>query len=226
MKHLNKHLRTFLLIVLALAATYTAKEGLDPMPKDTAGVTVKRVVDGDTLIIDDGADTRVRLIGVDTPETVKPRGRVEPWGKEASDFSKKTLTGKAVFLEFDEEKEDRYGRTLAYIWTEDPRVSDKPREEILFNYQLLASGYARERAYEPNTKYQALLHKGEIVAMDHVRGIWAVEGKEGPAKGNKKSKIYHLPTDKSYDKVSPKNAVYFENAMEAERAGYQRSFSR
>lgn len=226
MKHLNKHLRTFLLIVLALAATYTAKEGLDPMPKATAGVTVKRVVDGDTLIIDDGADTRVRLIGVDTPETVKPRGRVEPWGKEASDFSKKALTGKAVFLEYDEEKEDRYGRTLAYIWTEDPRVSDKPKEEILFNYQLVASGYARERAYEPNTKYQALLHEGEIVAMDHVRGIWAVEGKEGPAKGNKKSKIYHLPTDKSYDKVSPQNAVFFENAMEAERAGYQRSFSR
>ena len=212
--------------MLALAATYTAKEGLDPMPKDTAGVTVKRVVDGDTLIIDDGADTRVRLIGVDTPETVKPRGRVEPWGKEASDFSKKALTEKAVFLEYDEEKEDRYGRTLAYIWTEDPRISDKPKEEILFNYQLVASGYARERAYEPNTKYQALLHKGEIVAMDHVRGIWAVEGKEGPAKGNKKSKIYHLPTDKSYDRVSPQNAVYFENAMEAERAGYQRSFSR
>ncbi|MFR9296159.1 MAG: thermonuclease family protein [Aedoeadaptatus pacaensis] len=225
MKHLNKHMRTYLLIVLALAATYTAKESLDS-PKDTAGVTVKRVVDGDTLIIDDGADTRVRLIGVDTPETVKPRGRVEPWGKEASDFSKKTLTGKAVFLEYDEEKEDRYGRTLAYIWTEDPRVSDKPKEEILFNYQLVASGYARERAYEPNTKYQAMLHEGEIVAMDHVRGIWAVEGKEGPAKGNKKSKIYHLPTDKSYDRVSPQNAMYFENAMEAERAGYQRSFSR
>ena len=219
-------MRTFLLIVLALAATYTAKEGLDPMPKDTAGVTVKRVVDGDTLIIDDGTDTRVRLIGVDTPETVKPRAWVEPWGKEASDFSKKALTGKAVYLEYDEEKEDRHGRTLAYIWTEDPRVSDKPKEEILFNYQLVASGYARERAYEPNTKYQALLHEGEIVAMDHVRGIWAVEGKEGPAKGNKKSKVYHLPADKSYDKVSPQNVVYFENAMEAERAGYQRSFSR
>ena len=219
-------MRTFLLIVLALAATYTAKEGLDPMPKDTAGVTVKRVVDGDTLIIDDGTDTRVRLIGVDTPETVKSRGRVEPWGKEASDFSKKALTGKAVFLEYDEEKEDRYGRTLAYIWTEDPRASNKPKEEILFNYQLVASGYARERAYEPNTKYQALLHEGEIVAMDHVRGIWAVEGKEGPARGNKKSKVYHLPADKSYDKVSPQNVVYFENAMEAERAGYQRSFSR
>lgn len=226
MKHLNKHLRTFLLIVLALAATFTAKGALDSSPKDTAGVTVKRVVDGDTLIIDDGADTRVRLIGVDTPETVKPRGRVEPWGKEASDFSKKALTGKAVYLEYDEEKEDRYGRTLAYIWTEDPRVSDKPKEEILFNYRLVASGYARERANEPNTRYQSLLHKGEIVAMDHVRGIWAVEGKEGPAKGNKRSKVYHLPADESYDKLSPKNTIYFENAMEAERAGYRRTFDR
>lgn len=226
MKHLNKRLRTFLLIVLALAASFTAKEGLSPASGATSGVTVKRVVDGDTLIIDDGKDTRVRLIGVDTPETVKPRGRVEPWGKEASDFSKKALTGKSVYLEYDEEKEDHYGRTLAYIWTEDPRTSDKPKEEILFNYQLVASGYARERAYEPNTKYQAILHEGEIVAMDHVRGIWAVEGKEGPAKGNKKSKIYHLPSDKSYDRVSPQNTVIFENAMEAERAGYQRTFSR
>ncbi|WP_340413846.1 thermonuclease family protein [Peptoniphilus sp. HCN-40583] len=225
MKHLNKRLRTFLLIVLALAATFTAKGSLSPAP-EVGGVTVKRVVDGDTLVLDDGQDTRVRLIGVDTPETVKPRGRVEPWGKEASDFSKKSLTGKAVFLEYDEEKEDHYGRTLAYVWTEDPRKSERPKEEILYNYQLVASGYARERAYEPNTKYQALLHEGEIVAMDHVRGIWAVEGKEGPAKGSKKSKIYHLPSDKSYNKVSPQNAIMFENAMAAERAGYRRTFSR
>ena len=225
MKHLNKRLRTFLLIVLALAATFTAKGSLSTAP-EAGGVTVKRVGDGDTLVLDDGQDTRVRLIGVDTPETVKPRGRVEPWGKEASDFSKKSLTGKAVFLEYDEEKEDHYGRTLAYVWTEDPRKSERPKEEILYNYQLVASGYARERAYEPNTKYQSLLHEGEIVAMDHVRGIWAVEGKEGPAKGNKKSKIYHLPSDKSFNKVSPQNAVMFENAMAAERAGYQRTFSR
>lgn len=224
MKHFNKHLRTFLVIFLALAAAFQGTKTLNRSSDPTAGVTVKRVVDGDTVILDD--DRRLRLIGVDTPETVKPRGRVEPWGKEASNFTKKALTGKTAYLEYDEEREDRYGRTLAYLWTEDPAKANKPKEDILFNYQLVAAGYARERAYNPNTKYQSMLREGEALAMDHLRGLWAVEGKEGPAKGNKKSKIYHLPGDKQYDKLSPKNTVLFKNAIAAERAGYERTFSR
>ena len=58
---------------------------------------------------------KVRLIGIDTPETVKPNTPVQPYGKEASNYSKQHLNGKDVYLEYDKEKEDRYGRTLAYV---------------------------------------------------------------------------------------------------------------
>ena len=59
------------------------------------------------------------MIGVDTPETVKPNTPVQPYGKEASDFTKKHLTGKRVTLEYDRAPKDRYGRTLAYVWVGD-----------------------------------------------------------------------------------------------------------
>jgi endonuclease YncB( thermonuclease family) len=65
----------------------------------------------------DGVGT-VRLIGVDTPETVDPRRPVGYFGKEASDFTSQLATGKRVRLEFDQDRTDRYGRTLAYVWSE------------------------------------------------------------------------------------------------------------
>ena len=75
---------------------------------------VERVVDGDTIIVE--GIGRVRLIGVDTPETVDPRRPVQFFGREASEFTKRMLEGKRVRLEYDEPRMDRYGRTLAYVW--------------------------------------------------------------------------------------------------------------
>src|SRR4051812_17156337 len=70
---------------------------------------VVRVIDGDTIIIKkDGKDTRVRLIGVDTPETVDPRKPVQAFGKEASDFTKKLLDSESVYLVYDQTKTDKY----------------------------------------------------------------------------------------------------------------------
>ncbi|MDY6045189.1 MAG: thermonuclease family protein, partial [Peptoniphilus sp.] len=157
---------------------------------------------------------------------VHPKKGVEPWGKEASAFTTKTLENKTVYLEYDEEEEDHYGRKLAYIWIEDPQKSDQSKEDILFNYTLVRKGYARERDYPPNTKYQRLLQRAERDAIDENRGLWAVEGGEGPAKGNKNSHIYHLPGDSQYHNLSKKNTIYFKNAKEAEKAGFQRSFRR
>ena len=71
--------------------------------------SVVRVVDGDTLLLD--RNERVRLIGVDTPETVDPRRPVERFGKEASAFTKRMVEGKRVRLEFDQDRRDRFGRT-------------------------------------------------------------------------------------------------------------------
>ncbi|MCZ6752535.1 MAG: thermonuclease family protein, partial [Acidobacteria bacterium] len=78
---------------------------------------VVRVVDGDTLLLD--RKERVRLIGVDTPETVDPRRPVERFGKEASAFMKRMAEGKKVRLEYDQDRKDRFGRTLAYVYLED-----------------------------------------------------------------------------------------------------------
>ncbi len=78
---------------------------------------VVRVVDGDTLLLD--RNERVRLIGVDTPETVDPRRPVQRFGKEASAFTKRMVEGKKVRLEYDQDRRDRFGRTLAYVYLED-----------------------------------------------------------------------------------------------------------
>lgn len=77
----------------------------------------ERVVDGDTIVLD-GNET-VRLIGVDTPETKDPRRPVQYFGAEAAAFTKKLVEGKKVRVEYDQERKDKYGRTLAYIYLED-----------------------------------------------------------------------------------------------------------
>jgi micrococcal nuclease len=99
----------FLFVVAVSAAVFAVgAQGQDQR-------TVTRVIDGDTLVLDGGE--RVRLIGVDTPETVHPNKPVERFGKEASGFTRKMAEGKQVRLEYDAETagHDRYGRTLAYV---------------------------------------------------------------------------------------------------------------
>jgi len=92
---------------------------------------VTRVIDGDTIVI--GSGKKVRLIGVDTPETVHPNKPVEYFGKQASTFTKKMLTGKRIRLEFDQNKADKYGRLLGYVFLEDG---------TFFNAELIKQGYA------------------------------------------------------------------------------------
>ena len=103
-------------------------------------VYVSRVVDGDTIVVEmenppQGfkEKERVRFIGVDTPETVHPSKPVERYGKEASEFTKATLQGKKVYLAFDWDVKDRYGRVLAYIYLSDG---------VCFNAVQIQSGYA------------------------------------------------------------------------------------
>ena len=84
---------------------------------DEGSWRVVRVVDGDTLVLQN--DDRVRLIGVDTPETKHPTKPIEPFGPEASSFTKRSVEGKVVQLKFDREKRDRYQRLLAYVYLDD-----------------------------------------------------------------------------------------------------------
>src|SRR5204862_6077010 len=111
---------------------------------DSLTVRVVAVVDGDTLdVTSGGRRERVRLLGVDTPETVDPHRPVGCYGPEASAFTHQRLGGRAVRLRFDRQRRDRFGRLLAYVEVDGRR----------FNDELLAGGYARLLVIPPNGRH-------------------------------------------------------------------------
>jgi micrococcal nuclease len=129
------------------AAPGAANGGLRPKGEAVSGNQVIRVVDGDTLHVRlGGRDTTVRMIGMNTPETVKENTPVECYGPEASDYAKHTLANQSVTLEFDESqgRTDQYGRTLAYVWLENADGT-----LTLVNLDEIERGLARERQYGP-----------------------------------------------------------------------------
>jgi micrococcal nuclease len=128
------------------------------------------VVDGDTIEVASGSRTLdVRLIGVDTPETVHPSLPVQCFGPQASSFTKARLEGERVRLEFDLERRDRYGRTLAYVWL----------DGRLFNQTLLKRGLALVSTYAPNVKHVERFAVAQRSAKSNDRGLWRACGHEG-----------------------------------------------
>jgi micrococcal nuclease len=193
----------FLALVTAGQEIWTRSGG---SPKEGRAL-VSDVVDGDTIHVGRGwRRTTVRLIGVDTPETVHPEKPVQFFGPEASAFTRRSLQGKWVRLEFEPlDRIDRYGRLLAYVYMEDG---------TFFNRELVHKGYAR--AY---TRFDFRYKKDFLLAQAEARqarlGLWVKEGAEGSTSvraegrvierappssppegriiGNIRSKIYHLP---------------------------------
>jgi micrococcal nuclease len=126
--------------------------------------TVTRVVDGDTAHVRlRGRDVTVRFIGVDTPETVAPGQPIECFGPEASHFTTRRLTGQRIRLEFDVDRIDPFGRTLAYLWLPDGS---------LFNETLVRRGFATVATYPPDTRYVERLDASQRVAKAAGRGLW------------------------------------------------------
>ncbi|MCF8558139.1 MAG: thermonuclease family protein [Candidatus Nanopelagicales bacterium] len=116
-----------------------------PIGEVRDGLVVDRVVDGDTVKVTlDGEQVSVRLIGINTPETVKPGSPIECFGPESSDFAVDLLDGQSIVLEFDESQGylDRYDRVLAYVWRVLPDGSLR-----LFNEEAVRGGFAYERQY-------------------------------------------------------------------------------
>lgn len=120
-----------------------------------------RVVDGDTIIL--GNNERVRLIGVDTPETKHPRKPVEYFGKEASTFTQKMVEGKEVKLEYDQQRKDKYGRLLAYVYLMDG---------TFLNAEIIKQGYGHAYTRFP-FKYMEEFRQYEKEAREAKRGLWA-----------------------------------------------------
>ena len=153
-------------IVLAISILYFGIDGLTG--SDLYGpYEVVRAVDGDTIILDiEGTEERVRLIGINTPESVHPdpKRNVE-FGKIASDYTKTILEGKEVELEFDVEERDRYGRLLAYVYLNGE----------MFNKILLRAGYAQISTYPPNVKYVEEFTALQEEARNNEKGFWKIK---------------------------------------------------
>lgn len=133
--------------------------------------TVVKVSDGDTVELEGGE--KVRLIGVNTLETVKPGVKPMPYGKEASNFTKSQLQRKKVFVEVDVQPKDKYGRTLAYLYLQEPKTQDDI-EKYMFNAILLKEGYAQLMTIPPNVKYVDLFLKLQRQAREQNKGLWAL----------------------------------------------------
>jgi len=138
------------------------------LPEEAEGpYEIKRVVDGDTFIaIIDGEDVRVRVLCIDTPESVAP----EETGKKntdegaiASDRAKELLDGASVYLEYDQEKYDQYDRVLAYVYFE-----DGTRYEDI----MISEGLTKVVYFKPNGKYLDELYALQDEAKEKESGFW------------------------------------------------------
>lgn len=165
------NLRRVVLIVVSILAAFgyfKRDDWLPPrgpisQPRGTSAEwrTVVRVVDGDTLLLD--GQERVRLIGVNTPESVDPRRPVQYFGKEASAFVRHVAEGRRVRLESGDEPRDHYGRTLAFVYLEDG---------TFLNAEIIRQGYGHAFTRYP-FRYAAEFRALELEARGARRGLWA-----------------------------------------------------
>lgn len=142
---------------------------------------VKKIVDGDTIVVDLADKTyKLRMIGIDTPETKHPYKDVEFFGLEAYRFTEENLKNKEVYLEKDVSELDKYQRILRYVWIKLPKDPENPSYEEIrdqsFNGILLRDGFANASTYPPDVKYSEYFYKIEKEARESSRGLWD-EGK-------------------------------------------------
>lgn len=208
-------------------------------PAKEKAYDVVRVVDGDTIDVSfDGKIERLRLIGINTPETVDPRKPVECFGTDASNKAKSVLSGKKVILESDSSQgeRDKYNRLLRYVFLEDGTS---------FNLLMVREGYAYEYTYDLPYKYQASFKEAQKQAEANKTGLWGdtCNGKATSVditqtgsnsctiKGNinsKGEKIYHAIGCGSYNKTTideSKGEKWFCSDEEAVNAGWRKALN-
>lgn len=214
---------------------------------DDKSYKVESVIDGDTIkIMYEGRLTSVRLIGVNTPETVDSRTTVECFGVEASNYLKSKLSGKTVRISADSTQGDRdkYSRLLRYVYLDGEDVG----------LSIISGGYGHEYTYNLPYAHQAAYKKAQSDASANNRGLWApgvcdsesssISGSTPSAnqqpqstraqdcriKGNisqsSGAKIYHVPGQKYYDSTVISEEYgerWFCSEAEAQNAGWRKS---
>ena len=159
-----RHIGLALLALLSTFALVTC--GSSGTPDGPFEAQVVRVVDGDTIVVSySGRTDRVRYIGVDTPESVKPNTPVQCYAKAASHLNEQLVGGKRVILTPGQEQRDRYGRLLAYVRTKDG---------LDVNRELLARGAARTLEIAPNTQRAYEFSDLEAKARYEQAGLWGL----------------------------------------------------
>jgi len=158
---------------------YNKEEGKFTIPfgrsYSYSDIYVTRAIDGDTLKLENGE--RVRLIGIDTPEmhesdklyrdaqrTHQDIQAIKALGRRAYNFTRNLVEGRRVSLEFDVERQDKYGRLLAYVYLKD--------DGTFVNAEIVKQGYASLMTYQPNVKYADLFLKLYREARQNKRGLW------------------------------------------------------
>lgn len=220
-----------------------------PAPDPAAELGLKsakviRVVDGDTAVfgLANGRTEKVRFIGIDTPESTT---RHEPYGAEASAYTKRILTpGRRVYLQTDAELRDRYGRMLAYVWlakpsklTADGRPPLSETKSIMLNARLMRDGFAQVMTIPPNLMFQDYFLDLQGEARDADRGLWKLpagggtssaapapvskpSGGGGSYIGNRNTMKFHYPYCSSVGQMNPANKVALASRSAAISGGY------
>jgi micrococcal nuclease len=176
-------------------------------------VRVKYINDGDTVQLADGRS--VRYIGVNAPEIDHARQAAQPFGLEARALNAALVANQTVRLEYDLERLDDYGRSLAYVFL---------RDGSMVNEKLLQSGLAFCLFKLPNIKYENRLLAAQRAAMQAERGMWKDWREDGGRYiGNRNSRRFHLANCPEAKRISPRNRIIFSKRWDAFWAGYSPS---
>jgi len=203
-----------------------------PYSSEAQEVEVEEVIDGDTIRVRDlqtDEIIRVRYLGIDTPELEGPDYE-SCFSSQAKEKNEELVLDQKLILEFDIDRYDRFGRTLAYVYT----LDELGEEETFVNLELLEEGYARFYLDKQNTLWQAELVQAALSAREGFSGLWGSCGEaqfDGKCliKGNIDrlgQKYYHLPGDKYYSQTEInllKEDQWLCTIEEAEAKNFQRA---
>ena len=171
---------------------------------------VKKIIDGNTIQLDTGET--VKYIGIEAPKINLKEGGSEFFAKEAKKYNQKLVFMKKVRLEFDQEKTDKEGRTLAYVFV----------KKVFVNAELVKLGYAKASIIPPNEKYKSMFLDYEKKAMQSEKGLWQEKKKDTETYyiGNKRTYVLHRPSCNLVDKIPEKSKIIFRNRSDAIKIGY------
>jgi micrococcal nuclease len=161
-----KHIRIILLFIVFMLTLQVDAQSAGKHREEAVFYPVARIVDGDTFWLDDGSEKgiKVRLTGIDAPETRNNRNKVKAaFGDESTEYLTGLIDGKRVRLEYDIDTLDQYGRTLAYVYLEDG---------TFVNASMVRNGYATVMTTPPNVRHAGTFVELERKARKQSRGLW------------------------------------------------------